>query len=648
MTDPSGDAATPLDVITIGRASVDLYGQQVGTRLEDVASFAKSVGGCPANIAIGTARLGLKSALLSRVGNEQMGRFIREQMLREGVSVDGLGTDPSRLTALAILSVENDQSFPLLFYRENCADMALDEGDVDAAFVTSARAVVITGTHFSRPNTEAAQRKAMRLMRGAGGKVVLDIDYRPNLWGLAGHAEGDNRYIASDIVSAKMKSVLADCDLIVGTEEEVLIASGESDLLTALKTIRHMSSATIVLKRGPMGCIVYDGPISDDLEAGIIGKGFPIEVYNVLGAGDAFMSGFLRGWLGGESLQTAATWANACGAFAVSRLLCSPEIPTFQELQFFLKNGSKEHALRKDAAINHVHWATTRRSEIPSMMAFAIDHRVQLEEVANRVGANPARIADFKVLAVKAAAKVAAGRPGYGMLIDEKHGRKALFEFARHPFSWLGRPVELPGSRPLRYEFSQDIGSQLIEWPVDHCIKCLSFYHPDDPSELKLEQQQKLKSLFEASRRVGRELLIEIIAGKNGRLDNNTIARALNELYALGIKPDWWKLEPQASPEAWRRIEVVIDANDPWCRGVVLLGLEAEHGELEAAFAATTGVTIVKGFAVGRTIFAGPAERWLSGKLTDEAAIDEMAESFEALTKAWLATRSLEADKKTA
>lgn len=648
MTNLAGDAATQLDVITIGRASVDLYGQQVGTRLEDVASFAKSVGGCPANIAIGTARLGLRSALLSRVGNEQMGRFIREQMLREGVSVDGLGTDPSRLTALAILSVENDQSFPLLFYRENCADMALDEGDVNEAFVKSARAVVVTGTHFSRPNTEAAQRKAMRLMRGAGGKVVLDIDYRPNLWGLAGHAEGDNRYIASDIVSAKMKSVLADCDLIVGTEEEVLIATGESDLLAALKTIRDMSSATIVLKRGPMGCIVYDGPISDDLEAGIIGKGFPIEVYNVLGAGDAFMSGFLRGWLGGESLQTAATWANACGAFAVSRLLCSPEIPTFEELQFFLKNGSKEHALRKDAAINHVHWATTRRSEIPSMMAFAIDHRVQLEEAANRAGADLSGIADFKVLAVKAAAKVAAGRPGYGMLIDEKHGRKALFEFARHPFSWLGRPVELPGSRPLRYEFSQDIGSQLVEWPVDHCIKCLSFYHPDDPIELKLEQQQKLKSLFEASRRVGRELLIEIIAGKNGRLDDDTIAQALNELYALGIKPDWWKLEPQASAEAWRRIEAVINANDPWCRGVVLLGLEAGQGELEAAFAATSDVPIVKGFAVGRTIFAGPAERWLSGKLTDEAAIDEMAGSFEALTKAWLATRSVEADKKTA
>ncbi len=643
MAASQGGPAPSLDVITIGRASVDLYGQQIGSRLEDVGSFAKSVGGCPANIAIGTARLGLRSALLTRVGDEQFGRFLREQLAREGVDLGGLKTDPQRLTALAILSVESDKSFPLLFYRENCADMALEEADVDAAFLARARAVVVTGTHFARPNTEAAQRKAMRLMRAQGGKVILDIDYRPNLWGLAGHAAGDNRYIASAAVSERMKSVLPGCDLVVGTEEEVLIASGESELLPALKTIRALTPATIVLKRGPMGCIVYEGAISDDLEDGIIGKGFPIEVYNVLGAGDAFMSGFLRGWLGGESLQTAATWANACGAFAVSRLLCSPESPTFAELQYFLKNGSPHRALRKDEAINHIHWATTRRRDIPSLMALACDHRAQLEEVAQKVSADPARIRDFKVLAVKAAARVAAGRPGYGMLLDEKHGREAMFEFARHPFSWLGRPVELPGSRPLRFEGSQDIGSALPEWPVDHCIKALCFYHPDDEPALKQAQQETLRALFEAARKVGRELLVEIIAGRNGPLGPDTVARAMQELYGLGIKPDWWKLEPQASPAAWAAIEQTIARNDPWCRGVLLLGLDAPAEELEAGFAATAATPIVKGFAVGRTIFMAAAEAWLAGRMDDEAAIADMARRFGALTELWIATRDRKA-----
>ena len=632
----SAQGAKPLDLITIGRASVDLYGQQIGTRLEDVSSFAKSVGGCPCNISVGTARLGLKSALLTRVGDEQMGRFIREQLTREGVETRGIVTDPERLTALAILAVENDKSFPLLFYRDNCADNALCEDDVSEEFIRSARAVLVSGTHFSKPNTDAAQRKAIRIAKENGAKVVFDIDYRPNLWGLAGHDAGESRYIASDRVSAHLKTVLSDCDLIVGTEEEVLIASGESDLLQALKTIRSLSKATIVLKRGPMGCIVYDGPITDDLEDGIVGKGFPIEVYNVLGAGDAFMSGFLRGWLRQEPHATSATWANACGAFAVSRLLCAPEIPTWTELKFFLENGSKERALRKDEAINHVHWATTRRRDIPLLMALAIDHRSQLEDMAAGDQALLDRIPAFKVLAVKAAAQVAAGRSGFGMLIDDKYGRDALYAAGAHRDFWIGKPIELPGSRPLQFEFSQDLGSRLIDWPVDHCIKVLSFYHPDDPAELKAQQVAKLRSAFEAARKVGREILIEIIAGKHGKLDDQTIPRALNELYDAGLKPDWWKLEPQASRSAWGAIDAVIDARDPLCRGVVLLGLEAPYEQLKDGFAAARTSKTVKGFAVGRTIFADAGKAWLGGTMTDDQAIADMAGKFKALVDLWL------------
>ncbi len=634
-----------LDVITIGRSSVDLYGQQIGNKLEDVGSFAKSVGGCPTNIAVGTARLGLKSAVITKVGDEQMGRFIREQVAREGVDTRGIATDPTRLTALVLLGVEDDKSFPTIFYRENCADMALTEDDIDPDFIESARSVLVSGTHFSKPETEAAQRKAIRIAKANGAKVIFDIDYRPNLWGLAGHAAGENRYIASDAVSAKYKTVLPDCDLIVGTEEEVLIAAGESDLLAALKTIRaHAANALIVLKRGPMGCIVYEGAISDDLEDGILGEGFPIEVYNTLGAGDSFMSGFLRGWLRDEPHATAATWANACGAFAVSRLLCSPEIPTFEELQYFLTHGSAHKALRMDEAINHIHWATTRRQDYPTLMALACDHRIQLEAVADELGVAHEKIGAFKLLTVEAAQRVAKGRPGFGMLLDDKHGRDALFLAAKQPGFWIGKPLEDPGSRPLRFEFTQDVGGRIVEWPLDHCLKCLCFYHPDDPEALKLEQQQKLRSLYDSARKVGRELLVEIIAGKNGALDDTTISRALQELYDLGIKPDWWKLEPQKSTTAWQNIDEVIARNDPWCRGIVMLGLEAPADELLAAFKAAQSVGSVKGFAVGRTIFADAARAWLGGNISDEEAIADMAQRFAALTDAWLELKNQQAD----
>jgi 5-dehydro-2-deoxygluconokinase len=625
-------AAANLDVITIGRSSVDLYGQQIGTRLEDIGTFTKAVGGCPSNIAIGTARLGLKSAVITRVGAEQMGGFIKEQLVREGVATTGIATDPERLTALVLLAVEDEGVSPMIFYRTDCADMALSEADIDEAFIASAGAIVITGTHFSRPDAEAAQLKAVRIARANGRKVVFDIDYRPNLWGLAGHAAGFERYVKSDFVTAKMKPVLADCDLIVGTEEEVMIAGGASDLPAALQAIRAVSNATIVLKRGAKGCIVYDGPIPGDLEQGIVGQGFPIEIYNVLGAGDAFMSGFLRGWLKGETHRTSATWANACGAFAVSRLLCAPEYPTWTELEYFLAHGSKHRALRKDAALNHIHWATTRRGSWPRLMALAIDHRSQLEELC---GGATEKIAPFKVLAVKAALQVADGRPGYGTLLDDKYGREALFAAGRRDGFWIAKPLELPGSRPLKFEFSQDVGSRLIEWPVDHCAKVLCFYHPDDPAELRTAQIETLRSAYDAARIVGREILIEIIASKAGPVDDRTTARALQQLYDAGLKPDWWKLEPQGSPAAWREVDAVLAQNDAFCRGVVMLGLDAPMDVLRAGFAAAKASASVRGFAVGRTIFADAAKAWFAGRMSDDEAVADMAGRFAVLCGEW-------------
>src|SRR5271168_2101861 len=132
-----------LDLLAIGRASVDLYGEQVGGRLEDMGSFAKYVGGSATNTAVAAARLGLRAGLLTRVGADHMGRFVREQLMREGVDVSGVRSDPERLTALAILGIRDRDTFPLLFYRENCADMALCEEDLDETLLQAAGAVLI-------------------------------------------------------------------------------------------------------------------------------------------------------------------------------------------------------------------------------------------------------------------------------------------------------------------------------------------------------------------------------------------------------------------------------------------------------------------------------------------------------------------------
>ncbi|RJL04114.1 5-dehydro-2-deoxygluconokinase, partial [Paracoccus siganidrum] len=374
-----------LDVITLGRSSVDLYGQQVGGRLEDMGSFAKYIGGSPTNIACGTARLGLRSAVITRVGDEHMGRFIREQLAREGVDTRGVASDPERLTALVILGIRDEEQFPLIFYRENCADMALCEADIDEGFIAETRSVVATGTHLSHPRTEAAVLKALNLARKHGARTALDIDYRPNLWGLAGHGAGESRFVESAAVTAKLQSTLHLFDLIVGTEEEFHIAGGSTDTIEALRAVRAVSTATLVCKRGAAGAVAFEGAIPSGLDEGQAGPGFPIEVFNVLGAGDGFFSGLLKGWLDDAPWPRALEYANACGAFAVSRHGCTPAYPSLAELEFFLKRGVLRPDLRNDAELEQVHRATNRRNpgagDWSTMRVFAFDHRAQLEEM---------------------------------------------------------------------------------------------------------------------------------------------------------------------------------------------------------------------------------------------------------------------------
>ena len=626
----------PLDVITIGRSSVDLYGVQIGGRLEDMASFRKYIGGSPTNIAAGTARLGLKSALITRVGDEHMGRFIREELAKEGVDVRGVKTDPERLTALVLLGIRDEKQFPLIFYRADCADMGLCEDDIEEAFISEARSVVATGTHLSNLRTEAAVLKALRIARRHGARTALDIDYRPNLWGLAGHGAGESRYIESAEVTKKLQGHLGMFDLIVGTEEEFHIAGGSTDTVAALRAVRSVSGAVFVCKRGAEGAVVFTGAIPDRLDAGEKGPGFPIEVFNVLGAGDGFMSGLIKGWLEDAPWPRALEYANACGAFAVSRHGCTPAYPSGDELAFFLKRGVTRKALRNDEELEQLHWSTNRHSDWSHVQIFAFDHRIQLEEME---GATPEKIGTFKELCLAAALKVAGGRSGYGILCDSRLGRDALYA-ASGTGLWIGRPVEWPGSRPLALEpeLGPDIGG-LEEWPLDNVVKVLCFCHPSDSAEVWADQGEVLMRLFRAARRNRLEFLLEIIPSKVGPVDDATTADLIRRIYEMGIFPDWWKLEPQKTRRAWEAVCATITECDPHTRGIVMLGLDAPEEELAESFQIAAGFQLVKGFAVGRTIFGQVARDWLAGRIEDEAAVQAIAERYQRLCAVWDAAR---------
>lgn len=621
-----------LDLITIGRSSVDLYGAQIGGRLEDMGSFDKYIGGSPTNIACGTARLGLKSAVITGVGDEHMGRFIREQLQREGVNTEGVKTDPDRLTALVLLGIRDQAQFPLIFYRENCADMGLTVDDIDPDFIRRARAVVATGTHLSHPQVEAATLKALEIARSDGMQTALDIDYRPNLWGVAGHGEGESRFVESAAVTAKLQSTLHLFDLIVGTEEEFHIAGGTTDTIAALRAVRAVSGATLVCKRGAAGAVAFEGDVPESLDDGQTGPGFPIEVFNVLGAGDGFMSGLLKGWLDGEDWPKALKYANACGAFAVSRHGCTPAYPSWEELQYFFERGIVRPDLRNDAQLEQVHWATNRHGDWSSVKTFAFDHRLQLEEMD---GYTKEKGAAFKELCLDAALKVQNGQPGFGILCDNRIGRSALHR-ATGSGLWIGRPTELPGSRPIEFEpeLGEDLG-RLREWARENVVKLLVFCHPDDDDKTTGMQVARVKRLFTAARRNGLEFLLEIIPSKVGPVDDTTSAMLIQTFYDAGIYPDWWKLEPFRTDAAWANAVAAIERNDPRTRGIVVLGLDAPEAELAASFVLAAKQPLVKGFAVGRTIFGNAARRWMAGEMTDDEAVREMADNYARLCGIW-------------
>jgi 5-dehydro-2-deoxygluconokinase len=603
-----------LDIVAIGKSCVDLYGEQIGGRLEEMGSFAKFVGGGPTNTVIGLARLGLRPGLMTAVGNDPFGRFIREELAREGVDLRGVKTDARRLTALAIVGIRSKVEFPQLSYRENCADMALSVFDVNLELFRSTRAVLINGTHLSTPPVADASRRAAEIVRAAGGRVVLDID---------GHPES-------------LKQVLPICDLVVGTQEEVHILGGSTDTLSAVRTIRSYTRALIVIKRGAEGCVCYEAANPGE---GFHGPAFEVDAINTLGAGDAFMAGFLSGWLKRASLEECCERANACGALVVSRHGCAPAMPSSEELQQFRTDQRSPQRPRASRSLEDLHWSTTRQQgERAELMVLAIDHRSQLEQLADEIGVSHSKIEGFKSLGLQAVDRVADGDPAFGILLDGQFAHRGLEEASDLPY-WVGRPIEQPGSCPVAFIGGSDVAVELRKWPLRQVVKCLIQDPRGQAEVIRERQEQQLLRLFDACRNTRHELLVEIVRARQVNIELRT-ATLMERLYTIGVRPDWWKLEPSADSATWADIQRVISEFDPHCRGVVVLGLAATERQVLKSFAASAAFPIIKGFAVGRTIWWEAARQWLSGSIEDEAAVTLIADRFATLARGWRSARN--------
>ncbi|HWW74539.1 MAG TPA: 5-dehydro-2-deoxygluconokinase, partial [Pyrinomonadaceae bacterium] len=326
------------DILALGRSSIDLYANEIGAPFTEVKSFSAYVGGSPTNVTVCARRLGLRAALLTAVGCDLVGDFVLDFLRREGVEAGFSPRKPGRRTSAFMLAIQPPDNFAIVPYRDNCADLELTVEDVRAAPVAESRALLLTGSGLGREPSRAATRFAAETARAHGRQVVLDLDFRAELW-------PDPREY-----SAEVRELLPLVHVVLGTAEEVLAAlglerergggaegaGGASAPLRALKGgVNELLAAgpeALVVKRGAGSTLVFarGGEVSEAAT-------FPVEVLNVLGAGDAFAGGFLYGYLKGWGWRRAARMGNACGAIVVTRHGCANFMPTEEEVLAFIE-----------------------------------------------------------------------------------------------------------------------------------------------------------------------------------------------------------------------------------------------------------------------------------------------------------------------
>ena len=325
------------DSLHMGRSSIDLYSNDIGAPFVEINSFAAYVGGSPTNISVGGRRLGLKTALLTAVGEDPVGDFILHFLANEGVETRFIPRKAAHRTSAAVLGIEPPDKFPLVFYRDNCADINLNIDDVLAAPIDDCRVFQFAGTNLSREPSRSATMLAAELARTAGATVVFDVDFRPDQW-------HDVR--AFGVVA---RSVLRLVDVVIGTEDELNAAmlsdasqmevrhSQVSDTRVAGDTVAGIG---VMLGLGPVAVVEKIGPEGAriHLTGGevIEAPGFPVEVTNILGAGDAFGGGFVYGLVNDWGWYKSARLGNACGAIVVTEHGCANFMPTMPEVEAFV------------------------------------------------------------------------------------------------------------------------------------------------------------------------------------------------------------------------------------------------------------------------------------------------------------------------
>lgn len=604
-----------LDLVCLGRVSVDLYGEQVGADLETASTFAKYVGGRPANIAIGTSRLGLRTGVISAVGDEAMGSFVRGALRDEHVDVSNLVTKAGCQTGLAIQGVSSPDHFPVVFYRANCADMALVEGDIDKTTVSRTRALLVTGTHCSTEAAFAVTERAVAMALASDVEVILDIDYQAGLWDVQDTSEGsDNDSGGKSAIRERLQKLLPQCRVVVGTTEEMCIVAGDDSIDDALAYLREATTAILLQRRGAEGCVCYPG----DIDACIVGAPFPAEVLNALGGGDAFVSGFLAGYLRGMELDDCCRLANGSCAVVVARHGCAPAMPYWEELQTYL--GQTGQAGQLDSLHRRM-----GRGPVDGRL-----HLLDFTSPDTETQHSSSERSQYLAISQSVLRRLK------GNLRDVQLGVMVGSEQSEgHHSQWIGglgrfvfQDVRCTDRSCCRFVGGQEAQAVVSSWPQSIGAKVTADLDADCNVERLVAHLGHLARACEAT---GRPLLIQFTADETpDRMQR--IATAMQWCYRAGVYPDWWALPVDIEPIAWERVGTLIGEYDPYCHGVLLTGDVVEGVTLSTMLEKLYQTQkIVRGCIVGGSYWCDALAKGLTLYPSEEQLVAEVADRMQTL-----------------
>lgn len=583
------------DIIVAGPGSVELRGQQQGSSLQHMLSFEKTLGNGAPKVAVGLARLGARCAVISTLGNDEMGKFITEMLHDESVDTSQITTINGTQTSLYLKNNPTDTS-QTLTYGNSLTDAI---SDVNEAFLTKGCALLVLSAWLKEHAIHTNLLTTIKQAKENQVKIILLLD--------------------EDVTLAKnLSDLLALCDVIIGRELDYINLVNAQDIDGALLSLRQSSSALLVIKNG-QSCYV---------PSQCHHHGFNIETAkpDISASG----VGFIAAWLQEKTLEQCCEQANACEIL----MSLNSESPSLDALSYFLDHQNQVVARSIQSAFfsNLCYSSVQKRLKKPLFLLNLGDLKLW-EKMAEPYNVKEETINLAKQFMNEAIIQGLENHSSIGIIFEDE----TTFDIKTWStkLSWMARSLEKPGETPLQFISESELTSTLALWPKHHIAKVSVTYHPDDRYSLRGQQEALLAQLHQVCRFTKHGLLIDLLMPMNSLITAKTHSHIMQRFYELGIYPDYWQMSIPRDQRSWENIYSAIQESAPFCQGLFINAVSAPVPQLPTLMEIAGKEKICQGLVVGRTLFQQTVEQWFAKKIDDRMFVQILSDTFRETANLW-------------